>query len=121
MHDPAIDSIWRTTWRRSLLETLEYLAGLLEQRNWVDGEISQLIGRPAYSGHLGEFIASRVFDIRLHESATTKSSDGLFASGAVAGKSVNIKYYARMQPLLDMSISLDPGDHADYYLSLIHI
>jgi len=98
------------------LESLEYLAGLLEQRNWVDGEISRLIGRPAYSGHLGEFIALTVFGIRLHESATTKSSDGVFASGALAGKSVNVKYYARMQPLLDMSASVDPADHADYYL-----
>lgn len=98
------------------MDSLQQLATLLHQRNRIDAEISRLIGRPAYSGHLGEFVASIVFDIRLHDSATTKASDGLFRSGALEGRSVNIKYYARMQPLLDMSTSVDPIDHAEYYL-----
>lgn len=42
----------------------------------------------------------------------------MFGSGALAEKSVNIKYYARMQSLLDMSASVDPADHAGYYLVL---
>jgi hypothetical protein len=94
------------------------LARLLKERNAIDAQISALIGRPAYAGHTGEFVAAEIFGIRLHDSATTKASDGVFLTGPLTGKSVNIKCYARMQPILDMAASADPLEHADYYLVL---
>lgn len=93
---------------------LERLAGLLRSRGAVDGEIAAMVGRPAQLGHLGEYIAARVFGIELHMSASARGHDGFFTSGALAGRSVNIKWYASHQRLLD----LHPEPNADYYLVL---
>ena len=87
-------------------------AFLIQRRNEVDDEIAGIIGRPAHSGHIGEFVASRVFDIRLVESATTKGIDGHFASGPLAGKSANIKCYSLNQNVLDIR----PDALPDFYL-----
>ena len=43
--------------------SLERLAELLRERNRVSTEIAALIGRPALNSHVGEYIASQVFDI----------------------------------------------------------
>ena len=48
---------------------LQTLAGLIRRRNEVAREITAVIQRPAQIGHIGEFIASRVFDIELEASA----------------------------------------------------
>lgn len=90
------------------------LADLLKERNLLEQEVATIIGRPGERGHVGEFIASHVFDITLHASATTKGSDGLCASGELVGRSVNIKWYGRQEGLLD--VSPDPGP--DFYLVL---
>jgi hypothetical protein len=37
--------------------------------------LSGLVGRPAIVGHIGEFIAARIFGISLAASATQKSID----------------------------------------------
>jgi hypothetical protein len=42
---------------------LSRLAELVQRRNLIDAEIATLIGRPALTGHLGEFIVAQVFDI----------------------------------------------------------
>ncbi|HEU5382900.1 MAG TPA: hypothetical protein VFV38_46425, partial [Ktedonobacteraceae bacterium] len=60
------------------------------------------------------FIASVLFDIQLHHSATHKSSDGIFQHGALAGRNVNIKWYLKHEGLLD----LNPPSSPDYYLVL---
>ena len=73
-------------------DDLRPLASLIEQRNKIDDEVASIIGRPAHSGHIGEFVAARIFDIKLNESASHKAIDGHFASGPLAGKSVDIKY-----------------------------
>lgn len=73
-----------------------------------------VIGRPAQIGHLGEYIASHIFDIQLEESAVSKSLDGYFKSGSVNGRSVNIKWYAKQEGLLDIT----PDSLPDYYLVL---
>jgi len=65
-------------------------------------------------GNVGEFIASRIFDVKLEHSATAKGIDGRFASGALAGKTVNIKWYAKHEGLLDIR----PDALPDYYLVL---
>jgi hypothetical protein len=66
------------------------------------------------AGHLGEWIAARVFDISLEESATAPGIDGRFRSGPLAGKSVNVKWYLKDESLLDIATSAAP----DVYLVL---
>jgi hypothetical protein len=91
---------------------LTHLAKLVQERNRVAGEITSVIGRPGQIGHLGEYIASKVFDIRLEESASSKAIDGYFSSGPLNGLSVNIKWYAKLEFLLDIT----PDALPDYYL-----
>ena len=75
------------------MKDLEELAKLLERRSAVDSDIAKAIGRRAEKGHIGEYIASRIFGIRLHASASTKGSDGVFTTGPLAGMTVNVKWY----------------------------
>ena len=96
------------------MESLLALSKLIRERNQVSKEITQIIGRPAQIGHVGEFIASKLFDIRLEHSAVAKGIDGVFQSGPLQGKSVNIKYYGKREGLLD----INPGAIAEYYLVL---
>jgi len=93
---------------------LERIAGLIEKRNQIDTEISKIIGRPATRGHLGEFIASKVFKIRLESSATAKGIDGVFQEDSLKGKTVNIKLYGKQEGILDIAVH----ELADYYLVL---
>jgi hypothetical protein len=95
------------------MEQLQNLATLIHQRNQISDAIAALIGRPAEIGHIGEFIAKHIFNITLHDSATTKSSDGYF-DAPLAGKSVNIKWYAKLEYILDLT----PTAYPDYYLVL---
>ena len=92
---------------------LDALAGLLRVRNALDAEIVRIIGRPASTGNLGEFIAARIFDIHLAVSGVNPGHDGYFASGPLEGKTVNIKLYSRDDATLD--ISTHPSD---FYLVL---
>ena len=66
-------------------DQLARLASLIRRRNLVDGEIAATIGRPAHLGHIGEFVAAAIFDIKLLESATHKGADGHFTRGPLAG------------------------------------
>jgi len=93
--------------------SLERLAELLRERNRISSEIATLIGRPALSSHIGEYIASKIFDIELYESATHKGADGQFRSGPLRGKTVNVKLYVKKEGLLDINHA-----PADYYLVL---
>lgn len=100
------------------MSKLELLSGLLGQRNQIDAEISRLIGRPAFPGHLAECITAEIFGIRLHESATAKASDGVFIDGALADKSVNIKYRSRGNGLLNIAEYVSEITYADYLLAI---
>jgi hypothetical protein len=93
---------------------IEQLAGLIQQRNAVDAEIAKLIGRPAVSGHIGEFVASRASEIKLEFGATTAGHDGKFVSGPLSGKTVNIKAYSKRENVLD----INPDHVPDFYLVL---
>jgi hypothetical protein len=53
-----------------------------------------------------------VFHITLEESASQKSIDGYFSDGTLAGKSVNIKWYAKNEAVLDITADSLP----DFYL-----
>lgn len=102
-------------WVRELeFSPLEYLAELLHRRNSLSDQIARLIGRPPERGHVGEFIAANVFDIDLHDSASHPGSDGVFRSGPLAGRSVNIKFYGAHDGLLDVATGTPP----DVYLVL---
>jgi hypothetical protein len=96
------------------MKELKELAELIRQRNALGKEITRIIGRPGQVGHLGEFIAARVFDIALETSAVNKGFDGRIRSGPLAGKSVNIKWYAKKEGLLDIRVDAVP----DFYLVL---
>lgn len=71
-----------------------------------------MIQRPVTTGHLGEWIAARIFDIALHSRASHAGSDGVFRSGSLRGRSVNIKWYLKREGLLDVSVNA----HPEFYL-----
>ena len=96
------------------MDELTQLAALLKQSNAIADQIATLIGRPTEIGHLGEFIASKIFHIDLLDSASHKSIDGHFVDGTLAGRSVNIKWFAKWDGLL----SITPEALPDYYLVL---
>ena len=96
------------------LDSLKELSQLLKERNAIDDQIANIINRPALNGHIGEYIASSIFDIKLHEEANHGGSDGIFSSGILKGKSVNIKYYSKEEHLLDINMK----DSPDFYLVL---
>jgi len=91
---------------------LEGLAELIKAHNVVNAEIAAVTGRPAELGHTGEYLAAHIFGIELQESAAHKAIDGHFSAGALAGRTVNVKWYGKQDGLLD--VSLDPI--LDYYL-----
>ena len=93
---------------------LQRLAELIHARNANEAAITGIIGRPALLGHIGEFIASRIFDIELEKSATNPGSDGQFRSRPRAGESVDIKMYGRREGILD----INPERLPSYYLVL---
>lgn len=100
--------------RDQVARDIHQLAGLIRVRNELEGLIAELIGRPATTGNIGEWVASRIFDIELHPTGVHAGSDGVFRSGALAGRSVNVKTYSKYEGMLDI------GDHpADYYLVLV--
>jgi hypothetical protein len=85
-------------------EDLFTLARLLRTLNTTLAEIGSVLGRPAQVGHAGEFIASIIFDIDLHPSASNKDHDGYFGSRSpLAGRSVNVKWGTRQDGLMDLS------------------
>jgi hypothetical protein len=96
------------------MRDIEKIAAHLQARNAIDHGIAAIINRPMTSGHLGEWLASKLFDIELEPNAVTAAIDGRFATGALAGKTVNVKWYLKREGLLDVSVS----DVLDYYLVL---
>lgn len=94
------------------MEPLEQLAKLIRERNEIDNQISSIIGYPAEKGHIGEFIASKIFNIHQNTSAIQKGHDGAFSNGLLKGKTVNVKLYSKREGILDLSPKFPP----DYYL-----
>jgi hypothetical protein len=95
---------------------LERLANLLRGRNSIDEEIARVIGRPALSGHISEWIAAQIFDVKLHASAVHCGSDGCFAGPPFEGRTVNVKMLGKREGILDLKKpeNLQP----DFYLVL---
>ncbi len=96
------------------MNELPAIATLLDKRNQIDRQISKIIGRPALSSHIGEFIASKIFGIKLERSARSKGIDGVFCEGCLQGKTVNVKLYGKQEGILDIACE----NLAEYYLVL---
>ena len=94
--------------------SLEELAAALRERNRIDSLIARIIGRPAEKGHVGEFIAARIFGIDLAASAANKGSDGRFVNGPLCGRSVNVKFYGEQEGKLNINPDVLP----DFFLVL---
>lgn len=94
------------------MDDLIHLSQLVKDLNNVTAQISSIIRRPAQTGHLGEFIAAIIFDITLLHSAAAKGIDGYFNGGALAGSSVNIKWFLKNDGLLNLVRKSPP----DFYL-----
>lgn len=91
---------------------LERLAKLIKERNANEVKITEVIGRPAQIGHIGEYLASAIFSVKLEESATHPGHDGCFSEGDLSGKTVNVKMYGKREGLLDINEKHIPN----YYL-----
>jgi hypothetical protein len=85
------------------------VAELIRERNRVDAALSACIRRPALPGHLGDWIAARIFGVELEQQATATGVDGRFADG----RTVNIRWYPKRDNLLDLR-----EDGPDRYLVL---
>jgi len=94
------------------MKKLERLAKLIHDKNKINDGIAEIIGRPSLIGHVGEYIASKIFRIELEPSATKKGIDGHFTQYPLKGQTVNIKFYAKRENLLDIT----PDCLPDYYL-----
>lgn len=85
------------------------VAQLVRERNRIDAALSACIRRPALPGHLGDWIAARVFGIDLEQQTMVKGVDGRLADG----RTVNIRWYLKRDNLLDLR-----EDGPDCYLVL---
>ena len=93
---------------------IQKLAHLIAKRNVIEADIAAIVGRPGEIGHVGEYIASKIFNINLEKSAVQAGWDGCFTEGDLSGKTVNIKWYAKREGILD----INTHTHPDYYLVL---
>jgi hypothetical protein len=96
---------------REDLELAE-LGALLRERNALDARLGRLVDRPASPGHIGEWIAARIFDIELEAAANAAGYDGHFTTGELAGRTVNVKTYGKREGML----AINPDAPLDYYL-----
>lgn len=97
------------------MKPIEQLADLLLKHEETARQIAALIKKPAHRGHIGEFIAMHVFAIDLVRQGNNKGSDGVFRSGNLAGRSVNVKFYSSNDRTLDVNTTAVPPD---FYLVL---
>ncbi len=94
------------------MNNLDQLANLLSKMNAIGEKVSAITQRPASRGHTGEYIAAEIFDIELEESANAKGFDGRFRSGNLAGRTVNVKWYGKLEYMLD----INPDALPDFFL-----
>jgi len=100
------------------MKRLSDLTQHLSNLNDTMDEVFHLIGESCEKGHVGEFIASEIFDIELFFKKTIKRTDGIFRAGPLIGKNVNIKFYPKREGILDLPTTLPDPPPPDYYLVL---
>lgn len=88
------------------MEKIEEFSQLIHQRNEIDHKIVKYIEWPAEKGHIAEWIASKVFPIELNGNSNQPEYDGVFNSGSLKGKFVDIKYHAVNNHLLNINSKL---------------
>jgi hypothetical protein len=93
------------------VDEVERIAELLRARNAVDALIADATGRPMASGHLGEWLAFRIFGLTPALHAAVAGFDGTFGGGPLDGRTVNVKWYLNREGLLDIAAT-----GPDYYL-----
>ena len=101
------------------MSDLEQMASLLARHNVIDEEIADLTNRPAIRGPVGEWIAHKIFRVKLENSRSKRCIDGCFTDGPLAGKTVNVKWYGKREGLLDINPACFPARfpaRLDYYL-----
>jgi hypothetical protein len=93
------------------VDAVERIAELLRARNSVDALIAAEINRPMTSGHLGEWLAFRIFGLTPAVHAAVAGLDGTFHGGPLDGRTVNVKWYLKREGVLDLAET-----KPDYYL-----
>jgi hypothetical protein len=93
------------------VDEVERIAELLRARNAVDTLIADVTNRPVTSGHLGEWLAFRIFGLAPAVHAAVAGLDGTFSGGPLDGRTVNVKWYLKRDGLLDITDTAP-----DYYL-----
>ncbi|MET9227464.1 hypothetical protein [Lentzea sp. NPDC003310] len=78
-------------------DDIRRVAGLIGERNRIDVALSACIRRPATPGHLGDWIAARIFGIALEPHANN-AVDGWLADG----RTVNVRWYPKRESILDL-------------------
>jgi len=91
------------------------LASLLVEFNFWGKRISEITRQPATISYTGEFIASCAYDIELKESTTTKGFDRVFRPGNLTNSTVNVKWYSKLEYVLD----INPQALPDYFLVMM--
>ena len=81
---------------------IEQIAELLRERNAIDERLAKIVSRPMTAGHLGEWLAARIFGIELEPTAVKTAFDGRFTSGQLQGRTVNVKWHLKRENLLDL-------------------
>jgi hypothetical protein len=115
-------AVQHTQMKESDMGELDQLVTLLEKRNAIDKEISELIGRPAYTGYISEYLAAKILGIQLQQLGNNKGDDGIFVSGPtpLLGCKVNVKYASKRPSTLDLPEKWQQrqqeGTLPDYYL-----
>jgi hypothetical protein len=74
---------------------LKRLSDPVREHNAIGDQIAGVIGRPAERGHVGEYVVAQIFNITLERSARKRARDGRFTAGALAGRTVNVKWYGK--------------------------
>ena len=88
------------------MEKIKEFAQLINQRNEIDYKIEDYIRWPAEKGHIAEWIASKAFPITLNNKGNQSEYDGVFNSGSLKGKRVDIKYLAVNNHIININNKL---------------
>lgn len=96
------------------MSNLARLAELLHARNTVESNIANLLDSAVNLDTVGECIAATIFGITLVPSAQHREFVGIFANGALAGRTVDVQWYPRREGVMYIHSNPVP----DYYLIL---
>ena len=91
-------------------DDLRRLAELIRERNPLDRQIAEIIGKPAFTGNVGKHILFRIFGIR----PSGGGNNGRFLSGPLGGESVHVQTKTKWERQIDINPKKLPG----YYLVL---